>query len=69
MDEINKHISNINKYKKHYNSLINFSKFCEEHNFFEEHRIAEIKIKEITLILDNYENLLDLTIKTKNNGN
>lgn len=55
---INLNIQLINEHQHYYNDLLNYIKFYDEHNFDEEKRIAEIKVKIFESVFNDYKEFL-----------
>lgn len=53
------HADNIKCYKEEEEKLIQKIRFCQEHNFEEEERIARVKYNAMNMMLYNYKDMFD----------
>lgn len=55
---INLNIKLINEHQHYNNYLLNYIKFCDDHNFNEEKRISEIKLEIFEIVFNDYKEFL-----------
>lgn len=63
------HADNIRRYKEEEEKLIGKLRFCTEHNFEEEKRIAMVKYNAMNMMLYNYKEMFDKIQKALDNWN
>ena len=67
MEILDRNIKNIEQYKEKQNELRNRIRFCNQHSFIEEVRIARIELDAMDMILFEYKNMYDEIIELLNN--